>query len=229
MEQTSQTSQRRLLFIATSVFVAAISVFLEKIITTAMEKREAVLPITLCLVLWAVLHSGLRRWMVVTLCYGVGFMALRDVTSARQYPLPPIIDYLWVDTARPLGLFVVFLLAASAGYGETVRPNNIWTKRCYFGAAGIYFLGIGLLNWLWHFSWRGVALTGTGVIALLGCLFANQIADTEEDGEEEIPNDEILQQQRDSIHYRTLLAKEWHDPLSPLTSGTDKENSLKTS
>jgi hypothetical protein len=96
-----------------------------------------------------------------------------------------------------------------------VHPGTVWARRCYFGAAALYFTGIGLINFYWHGSWQAILLCMTGVIALFGCVFAHRIvAEEAAEAEETLFNDEASQREREAAHLRTLRAKEWREPLA---------------
>lgn len=201
--------------------LAAAAVLLEAPLTRAFNQREAMLPVLLLVLLSAILHPRLRALMIVTLCYGVAWLALRDAFFARSIPMPPDMDYLILDTARPVALGIIAGLALAAAIGETRQPGTVWARRCYFAAAGLYFLGIGLINIGWHSSWRGYLLLATGLIAVFGWLYAPRIvASEQEEIAEETPADDLqFQKERDDAHQRMLLTKEWRDPLeSPVAS-----------
>jgi hypothetical protein len=207
--------------------LALLAVFLEPWLTTLTAGREATLPLILFVVLASLLHPRIRTLMITTLCFGVAFMALRDAWSARSIPLPPSLDYVFVDALRPAGLLLVAALAGAAAVGETLNPGTVWARRCYFGAAALYFLGTGVINYGWHGSWRGLLLCITGAIALFGCLIAPRIIASEQEAEEEAAetvNDETLQYERDLMHRNVLRAKEWHDTL-PLEGEERTRNS----
>lgn len=209
--------QRRITILCQSLFpplLAALAVLLEPWLTALTTGREATLPLVLFLVLASLLHPRMRTLMIITLCYGVAFMALRDAVTARAIPLPPTLDYLVIDAARPVGLMLVAALAGAAAIGETLKPGTLWARRCYFGAAALYFIGTGIINYGWHGSWRGLLLCVTGAIALFGCFLAPRIIASEQEAEEEFAaagRDDMEQRERDLAHLKTLRAKEWHD------------------
>lgn len=199
---------------AVPLLLAGGAVALEPWLTGLVAGREAALPLVVFVVLLALLHPRIRTLMTVTLCYGVACMAVRDVVMARNVPLPPNLDYLIVDALRPVGLLLVAVLAAAAAIGETVRPGTVWARRCYFGAAALYFTGTGVINYAWHGSWKGLLLCITGVMALLGSVLAHRIVASEQEEVLEAgdkSSDEEEQRQRDLAHLQTLRAKEWHD------------------
>src|SRR5207237_4454453 len=101
--------------------------------------------------------------------------ALRDSVRIRQQPLPALLDYDIVDQGRPAALLMVAVLAATAALAETLRPGTVWARRCYFGAAFLYFTGQGVITYAWHGSWQSVMLCVTGITALFGWLFAHRI------------------------------------------------------
>lgn len=185
----------------------------EPLLTRLSQSHEAVLPLATMLLLAALLHPQLRHYLVVTLCYGVGCLALHDAQRVEQVPLPAALNYDWVDGLRPIGLWLVAGLTAVSGLAETMKPGTIGARRCYFGAAGLYFSGLGIVNWLTFHSWQGVVLCFTGVTAFGGCIMADRVAAAEAMDEPEMPDDEILQQTRDTAHRAALQAKEWRDDL----------------
>ncbi len=220
--------QRRIASILNKVvpaLVALVVVLLEPVLTIWMKGRESVLPLAMLLLLSAMLHPRLRYLLVITLCYGVAFLALRD--ALRVQPLPPVMDYDLIEAARPAALCLVAGLATLAAIGETLRPGAVWARRCYFGAAALYFSGIGLINFVWHNSWQSILLCITGVIALFGCLFAHRIVADETEEEEEVEeSDEIRQQEREAAHMSVLRAKEWREPFADATEpASDRESS----
>lgn len=213
---------RQTLYTLAPPLIAAAAVLLESPLTLAFNNREAMLPILLFALLSAILHPRLRALVIVTLCYGVAGMALRDAISARSIPMPPQLDYLILDTARPIALLFVAALAIAAAIGETRQPGTVWARRCYFGAASLYFIGIGLINIGWHSSWRGYMLFSIGLIAAGGCLFAPRIiaSELEEEAQLKSAEESQYQQERNEEHRRNLRAKEWQDPLEAVTAGT---------
>ena len=204
--------------------IAGTALVLEAPLTRAFNHREAMLPVVLFVLLSAILHPRLRNLVIVTLCYGVAGMALRDAFSARSTPMPPEMDYLVLDTARPVVLLFVAALALASAIGETRQPGTVWARRCYFGAAALYFTGIGLINIGWHSSWRGYMLFAIGLIAAKGCFSASRIVASEraEDEAEKAFVDSEYQLERNAAHRRTLQAKEWHDPIETLRTGASQ-------
>ncbi|HZP82480.1 MAG TPA: hypothetical protein VFB21_12640 [Chthonomonadaceae bacterium] len=199
-------------------------VLLERTFTEWTQGREAILPLATLLLLSALLHPRLRRLLIVTLCYGVAFLALRDALHAQR--LPPAMDYDIIEEARPAALILVAGLAGFAAVAETLRPGTVWARRCYFGAAALYFTGIGIINYGWHKSWQSLMLCATGMIALFGCLFAQRIVADEIEAEtEETVNDEALQREREAAHRRVLRAKEWHDTRGDLAESPGERES----
>lgn len=197
-------------------FLAALAVLLEPWLTALTTGREATLPLVLFVVLASLLHPHMRTLMITLLCYGVAFMALRDAVTARAIPLPPALDYLIIDAARPVGLLLVAALAGAAGIGETHKPGTVWARRCYFGAAALYFIGTGVINYGWHGSWKGLLLCATGAMALFGCLLAPRIIASEQEADEEAGeavDDELEQKERDLAHLQKLRTREWHDAI----------------
>jgi hypothetical protein len=141
---------------------------------------------------------------------------LRDAVFARSIPLPPALDYLIIDAARPIGLLLVGVLAGAAAIVESRQPGTVWARRCYFGAAALYFIGTGVINYGWHGSWKGLLLCATGAMALFGCILAPRIIASEQEADEEASatiDDEEEQRERDFAHLQKLRAREWHDAI----------------
>jgi hypothetical protein len=208
--------QRRIANLLISVgppLIALLAVWREPFLTAWAHKHEAVLPLGLFLLLLSLLHSRLRHLLVISLCYGVSFLALRDVFLVYGQPLPPQLDYDFIAASRPTALLLVSILAMIAAVVETIRPGSVWARRCYFGAAALYFIGTGVINFCFNHSWQSVMLAITGVTALFGCLYAHRIIASELQPEEEEAeiSDVDLQQRTEAAHLRALQAKEWHD------------------
>ncbi len=196
--------------------IALCAVFLEPYLTPLVKGRESVLPMVICLLLSSLLHPRIRTMLVSILCYGVSFLALRDVMFFRNQHLPPNMDYDFVEQIRPVGLIIVAILAAIAAIAETVKPGTIWARRCYFGAASLYFTGYGLITYSWHGSWQSIVLIVTGITALVGCIYAHRIVAIEYESEDEPFQDDVeVQLALQAAHARSLKNKEWSDNLNP--------------
>jgi hypothetical protein len=211
--------QRRIATIALAVvpaLIAGLAVLYEPALTTWASQREALLPLSMILLFASLIQPRLRHFLVITLCYGVSFMALRDITRVSQITLPESLNYDFIYQGRPAVLLMVAGLAATAAIVETFWPNTVWARRCYFGAASLYFIGLGILHRGQYGSWQAVLLCATGVIAFFGCLFAHRIVASEiEEEEEEEVSDEAIQQLSEAAHLRALREKEWRDTLTP--------------
>jgi len=191
--------------------IALLAVVLEPFFTNWVKGRETLLPLATLLILSVLLHPRLRHMLMIVLCYGVAFLAFRDVVRLNHVHLPPLLDYDFVDILRPVALLLVAGLSMTAAVAESVRPGTVWARRCYFGAAALYFIGLGVINYAWHGSWQSIVLCGTGITSLVGCVYAHRIVDEEEEDEQFAASDEVLQQAREAAHYASLQAKEWRD------------------
>ena len=192
--------------------IAAAAVSMETAVSNWVKGRESALLLAVFVLLAAMMHHRIRQMLITTLCYGVACLALRDMRQAPHAILPPAFDYTNLEVGRMVALFLVALLAATAGLAETLRPGTTLARRLYFGASSLYFSGLGVINYAWHDSWQSVLLCATGVVAFFGCLFAHRIV-AEEVEEEAAPtqNDEMQQREREAAHLRALRAKEWRD------------------
>jgi hypothetical protein len=185
----------------------------EPALTQLSRTHEAMLPLATMLLLAALLHPRLRHYLVVALCYGVAFLALHDVARVAQVPLPPALNYDWVDMMRPVGLWLVAALAAVSGIAESLFPGRVWARRCYFAAAALYFTGVAVMGYAWTHSWQSMVLGITGITAIVGCALAHRIVAAEAQMEDDVASDEMEQQAREAMHQRTLQSKEWRDNL----------------
>lgn len=195
--------------------VAFMAVCVEPLLSSWSHGRLETLPLATLLAVSILVHPRLRHLLMITLCYGVSFLALRDIVRLQRVWLPPQLNYEGYEVARNVALLAVAGLAAMAGVVETRQPGTVWARRCYFGAASLYFLGMGVVNFFWRFSWQALLLCGTGLTAGLGCAFADRIVATEaEEIEDSLPSDEVLQQAREAAHRARLQTREWRDTLT---------------
>lgn len=201
--------------------LAAFAVWKEPVLNQLGRTHEAMLPLAIMLLLAAILHPQLRQYLVVTLCYGVACLAVHDAQRVAQVPLPAALNYDWVDALRPIGLGAVAVLAAVSGLAETAHPGAVWARRCYFGAAALYFTGLGITNYLMFHSWQAILLCITGITATGGCVMAHRVVAAEALPDEELPSDERVQQERDAAHHHVLQTKEWRDNLLSMIEERD--------
>jgi hypothetical protein len=199
---------------------AATLVFFEPTLSAWLVGRESVLPIAMLLILTAMVQPALRRFFVVALCYGVAFLALRD--SQHIQPLPDLVNYDLLVEVRPAVLLAIAALALVAAISETVRPGTVWARRCYFGAAALYFTGLGIISCGWRVTWQSVMLCITGICAFAAFVLAHRISVEDEPQLPVISDDELVQRELEDAHRRVLRAKEWHDsPNSLLAAEAD--------
>ncbi len=196
--------------------VASICVRNEARLTVWVGSRESVLPLAVIVLLLSVFSKRLRHLLIITLCYGVAFMAIRDISRVGSQPLPQVLNFDFIDQSRPAILMLVAALSATAAFMETFKPGTVWARRCYFAASALYFLGLGIVHVGKYGSWKAVLLCFTGVTAIFGCIFADRIVSSEAavEADDAVPEltDMELQELREEAHRRTLLAKEWHGP-----------------
>lgn len=196
---------------------AALAVWLEQPLTVWFARRGATLPLALLLLLAALMHPRLRHLLLVTLNFGVAFLALRDMLRGGHLPLPPAYDYDTLQAARSVALLLVASLSVISALAEIWNPGTVWARRCYFGAASLYFSGMGLMGVLIHLTWRSLVLLFTGITALIACVTADTLVASEmqqEDAPEPVVSDEVLQQAREAAHRAALQAKEWRETLA---------------
>lgn len=210
-KQRMQWRVHKLLMCIVPVLAAGFSILNEWRLSAWVGRHEAVLPLAVIVLLLSLLSKRLRNLLILTLCYGVAFMAVRDIGRVGSQPLPQAINYDFLDQTRPTILVAIAGLAATAAFMETFHPGTVWARRCYFGAAALYFLGLGIVHVGKYGSWKAVLLCITGVIAIFGCFYADRIVSAEVEEEDEV-TDEAMQGLVEAAHRRSLLDKEWHEP-----------------
>jgi len=216
-----QGRNQKLLACVVPVFIAGVSVLNEARLSAWAGTHQAVLPLAVIVLLLSLLSHRLRSLLILTLCYGVAFMAVRDIGRVGSQPLPQIINFDFLDQSRPAILLLIAGLSATAAFMETFRPGTVWARRCYFGAAALYFIGLGIIHIGKYGSWKAVLLCITGVTAAFGCVFAEHIVSAEIEEEEAEISDEDVQGLIEAAHRRSLLAKEWHEPVSGDSAGPE--------
>lgn len=221
-----QRRARTVAYVLLPALIAALSVWCEPVLTRWAKEREAVLPFVVFLLLAALMHPRLRTLLMTTLCYFVACLAVRDAINNTRTPLPELLNYDFVYQLRPAALCIVAGLAAVAAFTESLHPGTVWARRCYFGAAALYFIGIGVYTFCWHYSWQALLLTTMGFAALYGCFFAHEIVASETESEESPESDVVEQQDRETQHLHALRVKEWREPLTALESGANETHAI---
>jgi hypothetical protein len=188
--------------------IAYLVIQMEPILGVLAQERPGIIPVAMVALVAGFLLPYARRWMIVTLCFGVSLLALKDALRINV-PLPAAIDYDVVEKIYPFGWGALSLLAALAGVGEALRPSSVWARRCYFGAAALYFLGHGVVSFLKAANWQSAVLTVVGFVALCGVFMADKVVETEVYDE---PDEDLLEPtpQKDERSAR-LAAREWRE------------------
>ena len=197
------------------IAVALILLRSEQRLTTLAQQRPGIVPVAMVALGAGLLSPRVRRWLIVTLCFGISLLALRD--TFRIVPLPPAIDYVWVEHIYPFGWGLLALLAAVAGSMEALHPGSVLARRFYFGAASLYFSGHGLISFLKVYNWQSMVLFLTGLVALVGVFTAHRIVAAEEASK---PEDEDIRALAESSARRAqrLAAREWRDKPEELSN-----------
>ena len=206
----------KILLIVMPALLAFIAVAVEGSLRSWARGRAAALPLIMLLIGTSLLHPRLRNQIIAALCYGVAFLAIRDTMLVRTWQMPFPVNQDLAETVILSALLLVAALSILAAIAETLTPGTVWARRCYFGAAALYFSGLGVSCYGTHGSWQAIVLLVTGITAIFGCLFSNQIIATEvaEQDETEV-SDDSEQNLRDAEHVRALRDHEWQDPGTP--------------
>ncbi len=173
------------------------------------------LPLIMLLVGTTLLNPRLRSQVIIGMCFGVAFMAVRDSFHTHLWNVPFTMDRSLVDAMILAALLVIAVLSVAAGVMETITPGCVGARRLYFCAAALYCVGLGVRYFGEHGTLQSVVLCGTGLMAGMASLFANRIvASGRADAVREGMSDEAEQRLRDAEHLRALRDKEWQDPDS---------------
>lgn len=173
------------------------------------KDRPGIVPVAMVALVAGFVLPFARRWLVVTLCFGVGLLALRDTFG--EHLLPAQLDFEGVNRIYPFGWGALAVLAFFAGIGEAVHPGSVWARRCYFGAAALYFLGHGVISFIKIPNWQSAVLAVVGVVALFGVKLADRVVEAEEEYE---PLEEDIKAivERQNERSSRLSSREWVDP-----------------
>lgn len=187
--------------------VAFAVIRLEPLLTELVKSRPGVLPVAMFGLIGCLLIPRIRQIMIVTLCFGIMFLALQDAFGNPR--LPAAIDYLILQRLYPVAWGALALLAFASGVAEALRPGDVWARRCYFGVAAVYLCGHGLFAFLRYPSVQSVILFTTGLFALAGVFLAARVVSRE--NEEEMEED--LRMLAISMERRSLVtaAREWKE------------------
>lgn len=210
-----QQSIRPALRVFGPLAVAYSAIKLEAQLTALVQSRPGVLPVAMVAMLAGLLVPQVRRALIITLCFTISLLALQDAVT--RVHLPAEFDYVGVERLVPYGWAALSILAATAGLAEALHSESVWARRCYFGAASLYFTGHGLLGYAHQPNWGSLVLLGTGIIAAFGVVFAHRIVAAEQ---ETGLDDEDLkaQAERDARRAEALAAREWRDSEELSTS-----------
>lgn len=205
--------------------IAALLIYSEPWLTYLAQTRPGVLPVAMVVLLGGLLLGRVRRWLIVTLCYGITLLAARDVILAYNGilippSLPAVIDYVNVEAVysvvrslHPYGWALLAMLSAVAGTLEAIRPGSVVARRYYFGSAALYFMGHAFFGLVKQPSWESIVLLLIGLVAFAGIFLAHRIVAAEEVADQE---DEDIRQMAASLRRRAenLALREWRDNSS---------------
>ena len=167
--------------------------------------RPGFVPVGMAVLLGGLLHPRVRHWFIISLCFSVSLLALKD--TFRPAPLPPAIDHTVFHAVYPFVWLTVAMLAAAAGVLEALNPGGIAARRCYFATASLYFMGHGFTMFLWEANWEGLVVLLTGIVAGFGVGFAHRL-DFSVDSSTLMEEGDIARAER---RRAAIAAHEWRD------------------
>lgn len=157
--------------------IAYAAIALEGPLTAFAVDHPGTLPVAMVSLVACLLLPAARRWIIVTLCFGISLLAWRD--TFRPVWIPPAIDYEMVERIYPFGWALLALLASVAGVAEALRPGSVWARRCYFATATVYFGGHGIFSFIKFPNWQSAVMIATGLVAAVGIFNAQRIVASE--------------------------------------------------
>ncbi len=192
------------------LLLAYLLILSEPLLAALVRDRPGILPVAMVALVIGIVIARVRRWLIVTLCYGIGLLALGDLQ--HLVPLPPEMDYVLVEQVYPYGWALLAIIALVAGAAEALYPASIWARRAYFAAAAVYLGGHGLIGILTRANYNDVILFLTGIFAAAGVFYAPKIVAREEQDERD---DEDLRalQERAVERKKSLSRLEWQERL----------------
>jgi hypothetical protein len=206
--------KRALIWVAAPFVIALAVIELEGWLANAAIARPGILPVVMVALVAGMLMPTARRWLIVTLCFGIGLLAFRD--TFRIVPIPAEIDYVIVEQLYPVGWMSLSLLAFGAGIAEALRPGSVWARRCYFAAAFVYFTGHGLISFLKFHQWQSLVMLATGAIAVFGIATAKRVIASEDDTTEEADIKALAEQ--NARRSARIADREWRESHEPVSS-----------
>ncbi len=176
------------------------------------------LPLIMLLVGTTLLIPRLRNQVIVAMCFGVAFLAVRDSFHTHLWDVPFTMDRKLANILILCALLLIAALSIVAAVLETLNPGNVWARRLYFSAAALYCTGLGIRYYGPHGSLQTIVLCGTGLMAVFAGLYAHRIVVPEQaEPVRHTMSDEAEQRLRDAEHLRALRDKEWQDPTDNQT------------
>ena len=186
------------------IAAAALCLALAPRIEWLARQRPGFVPVAMAVLLGGLLHPRVRHWFIISLCFSVSLLAVKDML--RTVPMPPQIDWAASHAAYPVVWLLVAVLAAAAGVLEALHPGSVAARRCYFATAAVYFTGHGFTGFLWEGNWQTLAALAIGVVASLGAVFAHRL-----DANTESPVSEDVDEARAAKTREKVAAREWHE------------------
>jgi hypothetical protein len=188
--------------------LSLLAVWNENAIAQWVKERDSFLLVAVFAILAALLHPRLQRLLIVTLSYGVAFLALRDIYHLLDLPEP--LSRTPIAAPRAILLGLIALLAIVGAIFEALKAGTLTARRIYTGAAALFFIEQGALYLYWQASWQAIVLLTTGVLCGLGCLFAPYIMLSQEPQPVQLPQGES--EEREILRQKLVQLCEWNDP-----------------
>ena len=170
-----------------------------------VASHPAVAPIALVALIGALLVEPSRRFLLVTLCFGIGVLSLKDAFGGSS--LPAQLDHPFAQGALQIAWVVIAATALVSGFGLARRPYAALPRTGYFVATSAYLVCNGVMGILRAGDWGSAIVLGTGIAALIGVATARREVDVPEEEQDDLGVYEASQESRT----QAVAAREWHD------------------
>jgi hypothetical protein len=162
----------------------------------------------------ALLHPRIRHWFIITLCFSISILAVRD--SFGPDALPPVLSHGFFFAIYPAVWISIAACAALAGILEAIQPGGKEAWRFYFAAVFAYFVGHGFLGYLSDPRINYLVLLCVGLAAGLAMGFIDRMDSRRTEPDHFQEREAAAAERRRTV----LAAREWQDESDRQSSGS---------
>lgn len=174
-------------------------------VNSYVADHPAVAPIALVFLIGALLVEQSRRFLLVTLCFGIGVLALKDAFGGA--PIPVQMNHPIIQTALTFAWVAIAGTSLIAGIGLAGHPFAPGPRTAYFLATSAYLVCSGIMGIMRAGDWGSGVVLATGLAALIGVASARRGAI---ESDEELDDESVFEASQE-MRTRAVAAREWHD------------------